>query len=218
MPSFCAAAAIGCTGNPTMPNMYSTPCFLRFLATNVAPSTSAMSSLLSECGGFGVPAALVAGAGCRPAAPPVQRRVAAASSRRVRPSPPEPPAGHGIRRLSPIALVRAKIPPPGARVKPRWRGAPREVAGHPPSEDGRGSPRRFRRSPRAAPSSARRGRRAKLDGEHHGVDRRSAGGTGAAHRLVRRPQRRAVQRGDRTRPVDVPSRSPSTCSRSNRIR
>src|ERR1044071_4960819 len=49
MPSFCAAAASGCTGNPTIPNMYSTPCFLRLRATSVAPSTSAMRSLLSEC-------------------------------------------------------------------------------------------------------------------------------------------------------------------------
>src|SRR5215472_7354876 len=31
-----------------MPNMYSTPCRLRFLATNVAPSTSLMNVLLSE--------------------------------------------------------------------------------------------------------------------------------------------------------------------------
>src|SRR3954469_11367569 len=44
MPSFCAAAAIGWTGKPTIPNMNSTPCFLRLLATSVAPSTSAMSS------------------------------------------------------------------------------------------------------------------------------------------------------------------------------
>src|SRR6059036_2414220 len=47
MPSFCAAAAIGCTGNPTIPNMNLTPCRLRLLATKVAPSTSAMSSILS---------------------------------------------------------------------------------------------------------------------------------------------------------------------------
>src|SRR5438067_5824696 len=48
MPSFCAAAAIGPTGNPTMPNMNLTPCCLRLLATKVAPSTSLMSDLLSE--------------------------------------------------------------------------------------------------------------------------------------------------------------------------
>src|SRR5438552_18039697 len=50
MPSFCAAVAIGPTGNPTIPNMNWTPCFLRFLATSVAPSTSAMNSSLSESG------------------------------------------------------------------------------------------------------------------------------------------------------------------------
>src|SRR5881628_1715864 len=48
MPSFCAAAAIGPTGNPTIPNMNLTPCCLRLLATKVAPSTSLMSALLSE--------------------------------------------------------------------------------------------------------------------------------------------------------------------------
>src|SRR5262245_58535355 len=48
MPSFCAATAIGPTGNPTIPNMYLTPCCLRLLAIRVAPSTSAISSLLSE--------------------------------------------------------------------------------------------------------------------------------------------------------------------------
>src|SRR6266850_1240283 len=58
IPSFCAAAAIGCTGNPTIPNMNWTPCFLRFLATRVAPSTSAMSSLLSEWGLRSRPAGL----------------------------------------------------------------------------------------------------------------------------------------------------------------
>src|SRR4029078_12526997 len=47
MPSCCAATAIGPTGNPTMPNMYCTTCFLRFRATSVAPSISAMSLLLS---------------------------------------------------------------------------------------------------------------------------------------------------------------------------
>src|SRR6185295_18208346 len=50
IPSFCAAVAIGPTGNPTMPNMNWTPCRLRLLATRVAPSTSAMSFLLSEWG------------------------------------------------------------------------------------------------------------------------------------------------------------------------
>src|SRR5713101_4042004 len=49
-PSFCAAAAIGFTGNPTIPNMNLTPCRLRLLATKVAPSTSLMRSLLSEWG------------------------------------------------------------------------------------------------------------------------------------------------------------------------
>src|SRR5262245_55436217 len=49
MPSCCAAAATGPTGKPTTPNMNRTPCFFRFLAINVAPSTSAMSSLLSAC-------------------------------------------------------------------------------------------------------------------------------------------------------------------------
>src|SRR2546427_905738 len=48
MPSFCAAAAIGLTGNPTIPNMNLTLCCLRLLATKVAPSTSLMSALLSE--------------------------------------------------------------------------------------------------------------------------------------------------------------------------
>src|ERR671925_1897918 len=48
IPSFCAATAIGPTGNPTIPNMNSTPCFLRLRATSVAPSTSLMSGLLSE--------------------------------------------------------------------------------------------------------------------------------------------------------------------------
>src|SRR5437899_846514 len=48
MPSFCTAAAIGLTGNPTIPNMNLTPCRLRLLATKVAPSTSLMSALLSE--------------------------------------------------------------------------------------------------------------------------------------------------------------------------
>src|SRR5712691_8558393 len=41
---------MGPTGNPTIPNMKLTPCRLRLLATKVAPSTSLMSSLLSECG------------------------------------------------------------------------------------------------------------------------------------------------------------------------
>src|SRR5439155_11605467 len=41
--SFCAAEAIGPTGNPTIPNMNYTPCRLRLLATKVAPSTSLMS-------------------------------------------------------------------------------------------------------------------------------------------------------------------------------
>src|SRR5688572_5414566 len=50
IPSFCAAAAIGCTGNPTIPNMYCTPCFLRLLATSVAPSTSAIGSLSCQIG------------------------------------------------------------------------------------------------------------------------------------------------------------------------
>src|SRR5690242_16896115 len=42
MPSFCAAAAIGPTGNPTIPNMWSMPCCLRLRAIRVAPSTSLM--------------------------------------------------------------------------------------------------------------------------------------------------------------------------------
>src|SRR6185295_18062877 len=42
MPSFCAAAAIGPTGNPTIPNRWSMPCCLRLRAIRVAPSTSLM--------------------------------------------------------------------------------------------------------------------------------------------------------------------------------
>jgi hypothetical protein len=42
MPSRCAAKAIGTTGTPTMPNMYSTPCCLRLRAISVAPSTLAI--------------------------------------------------------------------------------------------------------------------------------------------------------------------------------
>ena len=48
MPSRCAAKAIGTTGTPTMPNMYSTPCCLRLRAISVAPSTSAIG--VSSCG------------------------------------------------------------------------------------------------------------------------------------------------------------------------
>src|SRR6516162_4748975 len=47
-PSFCAAAAIGPTGNPTTPKRWFMPCCLRLLATNVAPSTSAMLFLLFD--------------------------------------------------------------------------------------------------------------------------------------------------------------------------
>src|SRR3954451_21931132 len=46
-PTFCAASAIGPTGNPTTPNMYSTPCSLRLLASKSAPLISAIISLLS---------------------------------------------------------------------------------------------------------------------------------------------------------------------------
>src|SRR5581483_3362577 len=42
MPSFWAAAAIGPTGKPTMPNRWSMPCCLRLRAIRVAPSTSLM--------------------------------------------------------------------------------------------------------------------------------------------------------------------------------
>src|ERR1700750_2391322 len=42
MPSFCAAAAIGPTGKPTIPNMWSMPWCLRLRAIKVAPSTSLM--------------------------------------------------------------------------------------------------------------------------------------------------------------------------------
>src|SRR5258705_6770598 len=43
-PSFCAAAAIGPTGNPTTPKRWFMPCCLRLLAINVAPSTSLIVS------------------------------------------------------------------------------------------------------------------------------------------------------------------------------
>src|SRR3954452_5649863 len=46
-PTFCAASAIGPTGNPTTPNMYSTPCSFRLLASRSAPLISAIDSLLS---------------------------------------------------------------------------------------------------------------------------------------------------------------------------
>src|ERR1700761_7308494 len=45
-PSFCAAAAIGPTGNPTTPKRWFMPCCLRLLAIKVAPSTSLMLFLL----------------------------------------------------------------------------------------------------------------------------------------------------------------------------
>src|SRR5215469_18823641 len=47
-PSFCAAAAIGPTGNPTTPKRWFMPCCLRLLAINVAPSTSDMLFLLFD--------------------------------------------------------------------------------------------------------------------------------------------------------------------------
>src|SRR4051794_40675198 len=46
-PTFCAASAIGPTGNPTTPNMYSTPCSFRLFASRSAPLISAIDSLLS---------------------------------------------------------------------------------------------------------------------------------------------------------------------------
>src|SRR6266568_5975948 len=48
MPSCCAAAAIGPTGNPTTPNKWSMPCCFRLLAIKVAPSTSLMLFLLLD--------------------------------------------------------------------------------------------------------------------------------------------------------------------------
>src|SRR5436190_23201988 len=45
MPSRCIAVAIGCTGKPTMPKAYSTPCVFKHLAIIVAPSISANSFL-----------------------------------------------------------------------------------------------------------------------------------------------------------------------------
>src|SRR5439155_24311524 len=51
---FCAASAIGPTGNPTTPNMYWTPCSFRLFASKSAPLISAISlscQLLSPLGG-----------------------------------------------------------------------------------------------------------------------------------------------------------------------
>src|SRR5947209_3394206 len=46
-PTFCAASAIGPTGNPTTPNMYWTPWSFRLFASKSAPLISAIFSLLS---------------------------------------------------------------------------------------------------------------------------------------------------------------------------
>src|SRR3954447_16758666 len=46
-PTFCAASAIGPTGNPTTPNMYSTPWSFKLFASRSAPLISAIDSLLS---------------------------------------------------------------------------------------------------------------------------------------------------------------------------
>src|SRR6059036_3681962 len=110
MPSFCAAAAIGWTGNPTIPNMNWTPCRLRFLATKVAPSTSAMSSLLSEW-------VVVR-------AHPLHAERATRGSRQVRSRPPEPEssppgAARAVARervVRPLqgGLHRGSVRPPGS--------------------------------------------------------------------------------------------------------